>query len=170
MCTFGVLWLLCEAPAAPKPPAFHKSEILGGPAQGGPARECPAQGPVIGRTGGSNTNTQHQHSTTTHNTQHNNNTTATHQQHNNTQQHSTTPHITQQHHKNGLAKIGLPKSATTDAAHPFVRQFCGTPSQCRWEGDGSVHQGEGGERGTRPGVPSNISSAVMSACYRGHFT
>ena len=28
MCTFGVLWLSCEAVAAPKPPGFHKSEIL----------------------------------------------------------------------------------------------------------------------------------------------
>ena len=48
MCTFGVLGLSCEAPAVPKPREGRKkekcgvrgktkSEILGGPAEGGPA-------------------------------------------------------------------------------------------------------------------------------------
>ena len=35
MCAFGVLWLLCEAPAAPKPPGFHTTaQENAGPARG----------------------------------------------------------------------------------------------------------------------------------------
>ena len=46
---------------------------------------------------------------------------------------------------------GLERMPAGVAVSPFVRLFCSTPSECRWEDDGgevhSIHQGEGGEQG-----------------------
>ena len=59
MFSFGVLWLSCEAPAAPKPP----SEIFGGAEEGGPeGREGGRR--RVGRTNNTHTHTKHNTHTT----------------------------------------------------------------------------------------------------------
>ena len=105
MCTFGVLGLLCEAPAAPKPPGFHttalenstrkhtvrdkkseigggtlkkKCEILGGPAEGGPPEGVLGRGRAQG--GQTNHKKQQTHSKTHTNTNNTNHNTTQHRQ------------------------------------------------------------------------------------------